>query len=107
MNRLLLAALVVFSAGCAHVPIRSIRHVGFSDDTRKGKSIGMVTGLDCITKVFGYGPAKELTLEAALDAARKNYPDARYFTDVKTEQTSMQIVVYEKRCFKVTAQGYK
>ena len=101
---------------------KEIRHVGFTDQLKKGKSVGIVKGDDCAFFLFGYTIGGEPNLNVAMANARTGKKTTvadsfqsggiqeggiRYLNDVKYEYTGFNLGIFGKRCIEVSGKGYK
>jgi hypothetical protein len=94
-------------AGCASYPYaKNVKMVSFDGDLSAGHAVGPVRGESCQQMVMGYPIGEPATLDKAVaDARQKN--GLRYMSDVSTENTGFNAVVYEKRCLVAKGTGYQ
>lgn len=97
--------------------------VSFSDDVKKGKSVGAIQGKDCTVRILQYWLGGAPTLDKAFknaqgqdgsfltqsgfssDSDRSN--DLRYINNVSTENTGFDIGIVARKCLVVNGVGYK
>ena len=125
MKKILLVLTVLVAAGCTTYPIaQQVKMVSFEDNVEKGKSVGPITGEDCIWSVLGYRLGGRPTLDKAMANARNqsgggsldsfksskdtnNTNALRYINNVSTENDGFNAVVVAKECLVVKGAGYR
>jgi hypothetical protein len=123
--RLLVVPVALGAAlGCTTYPVaQGVKMVSFEDNVVKGKSVGPITGEDCVWSVMGYKLGGRPTLDKAMAHARtqsgggvldsfksdKNTTGAntiRYINNVSTENDGFNAGVVGKECLVVKGVGY-
>ncbi len=120
--------VVGFTSACATYPaMKEVKHIGFdseNDGVKKGKSLGLIEGDDCVFHVFGYWLGGYPTLNRAIHNARSGKRTAvtdslsgrggstadggvRYLNDVKYNYSGFDAKFFGKSCIEVSAMGYK
>jgi hypothetical protein len=103
----LLAALGLFLAGCATYPYaNSVKMIGFSDEAKKGKTIGSVEGEDCQWIVLGYPLSEPPRLDRAMRNVRKEN-NVKYINKVSSKNGGFNAGVAQKNCIQITGVGYR
>lgn len=112
-----------FLVSCAQYKYASkVKMVSFSDDVKKGKSVGAIQGKDCTWMVLGYWLGGQPTLDKAFMNAKDQAgflqsagvggdsdtkDNLRYINNVSTENEGWNIGFLGKKCLVVNGVGYK
>ena len=127
MKKHVLGAIACLTfTGCAtYNYAESVKSVAFTDDVRKGTSVGNIRGEDCTWTVLGYQLGGLPTLDRAFINAKnqassveaagfgavngnKSRGDSlRYVNNVHTANEGFQAVLVGKNCIVLTGVGYK
>jgi hypothetical protein len=109
MIRALLALLCgTFVGGCATYPYAdNVKMIGFSDNAKKGSSIGSVEGQDCQWIVLGYPLSEPPRLDRAMRSVRDDN-NIRYMNKVSSRNSGFNAAgLFAKNCLTVTGVGYR
>ena len=111
--------------GCTTYPMaQGVKMVSFEDNVEKGKSVGPITGEDCVWSILGYKMGGRPTLDKAMAHARtqsgggvldtfksdkdtNNTNTLRYINNVSTTNDGFNAVVVAKECLVVKGTGYR
>ena len=129
MKNYALMALVLFaSTGCAtYNYAEQVKMVSFSEDLKKGTSVGSIRGEDCTWSIGGYQMGGLPTIDRAfinaknqasglesagmigeMTGAKKNRGEAlRYVNNVHTANEGFNALIVGKKCIVVSGLGYK
>lgn len=124
MLRICLAMFALLSVGCASYQYaQNVKTMAFSEDIKKGTSVGNVTGADCTWKILNYQLGGAPTIEKAfqhaqhgtdgsslvgsMDTKQQGKGDLRYLANVNTKNDGFDAVLFGKTCIVVTGIGYK
>lgn len=104
----LVAALGLFLAGCATYPYAdNVKMIGFSDEAKKGKTIGSVEGQDCQWIILGYPLSETPRLDRAMRTVRKEN-NVKYLNKVSARNSGFNAGnLFAKNCITVTGVGYR
>ncbi|MEO0336225.1 MAG: hypothetical protein AAF202_07515 [Pseudomonadota bacterium] len=102
-----LVAIAWILSGCASHPYaNNVKMVGFSGDTKKGRTIGSVEGEDCQWAIFGYPLSEPPRLDKAMrELVRES--NVRYVNKVSSVNEGFNIVLLRKNCIRVSGVGYR
>lgn len=104
---LTVATLATASFGCRSRDATSMRYVSLVNDTRPGKSIGLINALDCATQVFGIGRhPSSLSVKTALERAQREQ-GVRYLNNMAIDKENMNIFMYNRTCIVVKGEGFR
>lgn len=124
MLRALVALIAITSTGCAtYNYAQNVKTIGFSDDLKKGTSVGSINGADCTWQILGYqlgglptvdkafAHAQHGTdgssLKGSLTTGQASNGGLRYVNNVSTKNDGFDAVLFGKTCIVVTGVGYK
>jgi hypothetical protein len=128
VKQLAIGALACLSfTGCAtYNYAESVKTVAFSDDVKKGASVGNIRGEDCTWALLGYKLGGDPTLDRAFinaknqaggmesagfgdvtDKTKARGESLRYVNNVHTSRDGFNAGVVAKNCVVVTGIGYK
>jgi hypothetical protein len=125
VRRILFCSLLTLMAtGCATYNYASkVTMVAFSDDLKKGSSVGNIRGEDCTWNILGYQLGGLPTVDRAFSNAQnqtdgsslvgslshnqKSESHLRYVNNVNTQNDGFNAVIFGKQCIVVTGVGYK
>lgn len=125
MKRILFLILALaITSGCASYQYaHKVKLVSFSDDVKKGSSVGPIRGEDCTIQVLGYKLGGDPTLDKAFRNAMNQAGSmesagfsngnegrgekVRYVNNVNTKWEGFDAVIFGKRCLVVSGMGYK
>ncbi|NQZ01025.1 MAG: hypothetical protein HRT45_10215 [Bdellovibrionales bacterium] len=103
----LLAALGLFLVGCATYPYaNNVKMIGFSDEAKKGKTIGSVEGQDCQWVILGYPLSEPPRLDRAMRSVRDDN-NVKYVNKVSSKNDGFDAIVAQKNCVTITGVGYR
>lgn len=127
----MISALVLIVGGCSTFDYsKQLKQVAFTDNIKKGKSIGPIEGRDCVWQFFGLPIGSRPSMDRALKAAIKNYQltgteisgrneqeveknlkpentnDIRYINNIITANEGFNFGVFRKQCLIVSGIGY-
>lgn len=118
-------ACLAFTGCATYNYAESVKTVAFSDDVKKGTSVGNIRGEDCTWSVLGYKMGGEPTLDRAfinaknqagglesaglgsLSGNKARGETLRYVNNVHTQRDGFNALVVGKTCIVVTGMGYK
>lgn len=100
---------------------KNIKLIGFTEDVKKGKSVGAIEGEECIFIILGYRLGGLPTVRKALANARTGRSSEigdimggassgggiRYINNTSVSPTGFNAGVFGKDCITVTGMGYK
>jgi hypothetical protein len=115
---------MVTSVGCATYNYASnVKTIAFTDDLKKGHSVGSIRGEDCTWQILGYQMGGAPTVDRAfqhaqmrtdggslvgsLDTRQKGNGSLRYINDVNTKKDGFNAGLFGKSCIVVTGIGYQ
>lgn len=124
MLRALVALLAITSTGCAtYNYAQNVKTIAFTDDLKKGNSVGSIHGEDCTWQILGYqlgglptvdkafGHAQHGTdgasLSGSLTSKQQSNGSLRYVNNVSTKNDGFNAGLFGKTCIVVTGVGYK
>ena len=125
MTRLLLCSLVaLLASGCAtYNYANKVNTVAFSDNLKKGESVGNIRGEDCTWQIFGKPLGGAPTVDRAFSNAQTGADGSslvgslssksggqsrvRYVNNVNTQNDGFDAVIFGKKCIVVTGVGYR
>lgn len=120
----LIAAIAALGSGCAtYNHAEQVKMVSFTDDLKKGVSVGNVRGEDCTWSVLGYKMGGPPTLDKAFLNSRNQVASGgllsdtvgkqnrgeslRYVNNVHTANEGFDAYVVGKQCIVVSGLGFK
>ncbi len=120
MSKFLLSFVFVLTSCATYQYASNVKLIAFSDDLKKGKSIGNIKGEDCTWQIFGGKLGGEPTIKQAfintknqantLESAgfkkSKAEETLRYVNNVTTQNEGFDIGLIGKECLVVTGVGY-
>jgi|GEM_PF-1052154 len=125
--------LILILGGCSTFDYsKQLKQVAFTDNIKKGKSIGPIEGRDCVWQFFGLPIGTRPSMDRALKAAMKNYHltgaeinsssrdeqnsaknqkaedtnAIRYINNIITANEGFNFGVFRKQCLIVSGIGY-
>lgn len=125
MTRLFLCSLItLLASGCAtYNYANKVNTVAFSDNLKKGESIGNIRGEDCTWQILGKPLGGAPTVDRAFENAKTGADGSslvgsvqhksggenrvRYVNNVHTANDGFNAVIFGKQCIVVTGVGYK
>lgn len=124
MLRALVALFAIASTGCAtYNYAQNVKTIAFTDDLKKGNSVGSIKGEDCTWQILGYQlgglPTVDkafmhaqhgtdgASLSGSLTSGQKSNGSLRYVNNVSTKNDGFNAGLFGKTCIVVTGVGYK
>lgn len=120
--KLLLLALLLSSCA-SYKYAHKVKMISFSDNLKKGKSVGPVRGQDCTWHILGYYMGELPTVDVAFINAKNQAGKSessgmgvdrgergqrlRYLNNVEAENTGFNTGLFGKKCITVTGNGYR
>jgi hypothetical protein len=120
-----LAAIASTTSCATYDYAQNVKAISFSDDLKKGQSVGSIRGEDCTWQILGYQLGGLPTVDKAFSHAQYGTDGAslsgsltsnqksssngslRYVNNVSTKNDGFNAGLFGKTCIVVTGVGYK
>lgn len=94
-------------SGCStYQYAKDVKYVSFDGNMAPGRGIGPTTGESCQAFVLGYPISSPPTLDKAVADAQEHHK-LRYMSDLSTDTSGFNAVVYAKNCVTVKGTGFQ